>query len=213
MPWQVTSGDLYLRPWGSIDTQRRHKECSSNPTLRMGGRTAILLEAARIAEMLPSPCSGMVRAVMRSREGELFARLISCRRKHRNILMLAMLCIDSLCACVTCPSLTMVRSLGLTEMLQHSIAIACERRGETAYRQRYGGLCGVQLGPGRQLAATEGGGGLQAGTAPRLGGPQSLPAWGGRRRGEGVQGLSRPRRPASNSKASTPVLTQPDAQA
>ena len=97
----------------------------------------MLLEAARIAEMLPSPCSGMVRAVMRSRDGELFARLISCGRKHRISLMLAMLGIDSLCAGVTCLSLTVVKSLGLTEKslhsLQQSTPKACGRRERVAY--------------------------------------------------------------------------------
>ena len=73
----------------------------------------MLLEAARMAEVLPRPCSGMVRAVMRSREGELLARPISCRRKHRISLMLTMLCIDSPCACVTCLSATMGRSFSL----------------------------------------------------------------------------------------------------
>ena len=172
----------------------------------------MLLEAARIVEVLPRPCSGIVRAVMRSREGELFARLISCRRKQRISLMLTMLGIDSLCACVTCLSLTMIRSLGLAEMLLKVIAMAWGRRGEEAHGQGYGSLCGVQLGPGRQLAATEGGGGLQAGTAPWLGGPQALPARRGRRRGEGVQGLSRPRRPASKNKVSAPVIAQSSAQ-
>jgi hypothetical protein len=38
------------------------------------------LEQARTAKLAAS-CSGMVSAVMRSREGELFARVISCRCK------------------------------------------------------------------------------------------------------------------------------------
>ena len=213
MPWHVPSRQPYPPPCGSTGTRRRCKACSSRLTLRMGGRTAMLLEAARMVEVLPRPCSGMVRAVMRSREGELFARLISCRGKHLISLMLTMPGIDSVCACVACLLLTPVRSLGLTEMLQHSIARACGRRGEEAHGQGYGSLCGVQLGPRRQLAATEGGVGLQAGTAPWLRRPQPLPAWRGRRRSKGVQGLSRPRRPASDGKASTLVIAQSSAEA
>lgn len=50
---------------------------STGRTLRMGGSTAMLLEMAR-GTRLETSFSGMVSAVMRSLEGELFARPISC---------------------------------------------------------------------------------------------------------------------------------------
>ena len=58
-------------------SSQRTQICS---TLRMGGSMSMPLEQARTARLAAS-CSGMVSAVMRSREGELFARVISCRCK------------------------------------------------------------------------------------------------------------------------------------
>ena len=49
-------------------------------TFRMGGSMSMPSEQARGARLAAS-CSGMVSAVMRSREGELFARVISCKCK------------------------------------------------------------------------------------------------------------------------------------
>ena len=49
-------------------------------TFRMGGSVSMPSEQVR-GPRLAASCSGMVSAVMRSREGELFARVISCKCK------------------------------------------------------------------------------------------------------------------------------------